>query len=97
MFEHGGGEGRRVGRVTCAAEEGEEVGGASTGGVADVDVGCRSRFEAEPDGLAAAGDGGPVEEFVRGWWDGGGSFVAFGGGGGHCEGREDEEEELDCG
>ena len=30
--------------------------------------------------LAAAGDGGPVEEFVGG--GGGGGFLAFGGGGG---------------
>lgn len=34
--------------------------------------------------FAAAGEGGPVEEFV-GWGGGGGGFWAFGGGGG-CHG-----------
>ncbi len=34
--------------------------------VAEVAVGSAGFFEAEPDMLAAAGDGGPVEKFV-GW------------------------------
>lgn len=54
--------------------------------VAGVRVWGAGLFEAEADELAAAGDGGPVEEFV-GWGGGGGrgGFLAFGGGGG-CHG-----------
>ena len=56
------------------------MGHVGFGGVADVGVGGGGCFEAETDVLAAAGDAGPVEEFVgRG---GGGGFLAFGGGGG---------------
>ena len=47
--------------------------------VAGVGVGGLGLFEAEADVFAAAGDGGPVEEFV-GWGGGGGSgLLAFGG------------------
>ena len=36
------------------------------GGIAEIGVGGGGCFEAETDVLAAAGDGGPVEEFVGG-------------------------------
>ena len=59
------------------------MGHVGFGGVAEVGVGGGGCFEAETDVLAAAGDGGPVEEFVRwGGGIGGGCFLAFGGGGG---------------
>ena len=61
-------------------DEGEEVGHVGFGGVGEVGVGGGCCFEAEADVFAAAGDGGPVDEFVGG--GGGGGFLAFGGGGG---------------
>ena len=56
------------------------MGHVGLGGVADVGVGGGGCFEAETDVLAAAGDGGPIEEFVG--RVGRGGFLAFRGGGG---------------
>lgn len=85
MSEHGRRErGRVIGRAGIfGRDEGFE--GPHAGfrvRVAGVGVGCVGRFEAEADGFAAAGEGGPVEEFVGGGGGGGGGFLAFGGGGG---------------
>ena len=59
------------------------MGHVGFGFVAEVGIGGGGCFEAETDVLTAAGDGGPVEEFIGS--GGGGGFLAFGGGGGrHC-------------
>ena len=85
----GGGEGARVGGVAGVGGGDEGWEGFHAGflvEVAGVGVGGAGFFEAEADKFAAAGDGGPVEEFVGwGWGVGGGGFLAFGGGGG-CHG-----------
>lgn len=93
MAEDGRGEGRGVGVVAGGGggDEGFEGGHAGLGGgVAGVCVGGLGLFEAEADVLAAAGDAGPVEEFVGGCWGGGGGggggLLAFGGWGG-CHGE----------
>ena len=60
------------------------MGHVGFGGVAEVGVGGGGCFEAETDVLGAAGDVGPVEEFVGGGGGGGCGFLPFGGvGGGH--------------
>lgn len=73
MFEDRGGEVRGVGVVVGGGgggDEGFEAGHAGAA-VGDVFVGGFCRFEAETDGLAAAGEGGPVVEFVGGVGGGG--------------------------
>lgn len=79
---------RRVGRVAFVLVGDEGCEGAHAGfrvGVAGVLVGGLGFFEAEADVFAAAGDGGPVEEFVGRGRGGGRGFLAFGDGGG-CHG-----------
>lgn len=89
VAEDGRGEGGRVGGVAGVGGGDEGCEGFHAGflvEVAGVRVGGAGFFEAEADEFAAAGDGGPVEEFVGwGWGVGGGGFLAFGGGGG-CHG-----------
>lgn len=77
----------RGGAGVLVRDEGREGAHAGFGvRVTGVRVGGAGLFEAEADGFAAAGEGGPVEEFVRGGGGGGRcGFLAFGGGGG-CHG-----------
>lgn len=83
VSEDGRGEVRWVWAGAGVGDEGFEGWHAGLGGgVTGVRVGGLGRFEAEADVLAAAGEGGPVEEFVGGC---GGGFLAFGGWGG-CHG-----------
>ena len=96
MFEDGWGErwGVVVFAVVFVGDVVHDGLSAGVGLVACVGVGRVGVFEGEADVLAAAGDGGPVDQFV---WMVLGGLLAFTAAGGHGDGLSGEvESEFGC-